>query len=217
MHCMARAAKASDETGLRESPRSTPPTRCRFAPWARRHAGMLSVYRDMWRILHTYSLCGRSHPSWRWRRRPRMCKRFAKPLRHMDVPPRRARKCWSRQRWRGFAATVCLHAVALNQAAGCPVCKLIHDQMHARPEHGRSDLGVVPNEKIENGGVVLDAAFDFQDSDRDRMGPGGVIGTSGGQGWRAVIRRIFLEPQQRARHGTRALYLHAGCAVVWVP
>ncbi len=42
--------------------------------------------------------------------------RFAKPLRHMDVPPRRARKCLSRQRWRGFAAPVCLQT-----AAGYPV------------------------------------------------------------------------------------------------
>ena len=49
---------------------------------------------------------------------------FAKPFRHLDVPPRRARKCWSRQRWRGFAAPVCLHAAALNQAAGCPVLQI---------------------------------------------------------------------------------------------
>ena len=50
--------------------------------------------------------------------------RFAKPLRHLDVPPRRARKCWSRQKWRGFAAPVCLHAAALNRAARCPVLQI---------------------------------------------------------------------------------------------
>jgi hypothetical protein len=39
----------------------------------------------------------------------------------MDVPPRRARKCLSRQRWRGFAAPVCLQT-----AAGCPVLQTDH-------------------------------------------------------------------------------------------
>ena len=39
----------------------------------------------------------------------------------LDMPPRRARECLSRQRWRGFAAPVCLHAAALSRTAGCPV------------------------------------------------------------------------------------------------
>ena len=38
---------------------------------------------------------------------------------------------------------------------------------HAQSEYGRSDLGMVLNKEIENGGIVLDAAFDFQDSDCD--------------------------------------------------
>ncbi len=48
---------------------------------------------------------------------------------------------------------------------------------------------MVLNEEIENGRVVLDAAFDVQDPDRDRMRPGRVIRASGGQCIEAVDDR----------------------------